>query len=139
MIVVCSCQAHSQVNTDPQPAKKPPSADKPEEANPPAKADDEKEKWSIESPPGPSAEQPIDVSEGTWITVDVHPTGCEIVFDLFGDIYVMPIGYLAAKSDWKRGRFTVNVPNDATDDLGTLTVPVKLLLGDSEPSKAPVR
>ena len=47
--------------------------------------------WSIESPPGPSFDQPVDVTEGTWMTVDVDPGGREIVFDLLGDLYVMPI------------------------------------------------
>ena len=51
----------------------------------------EEPKWSIETPPGPSSQQAIDVSEGTWISVDVHPNGKEIVFDLLGDLYVMPI------------------------------------------------
>ena len=60
----------------------------------PAGVDSEKEKepkWSIETPPGPSSQQAIDVAEGTWISVDVHPSGEEIVFDLLGDLYVMPI------------------------------------------------
>ena len=51
----------------------------------------EEPKWSIETPPGPSSQQVIDVLEGTWISVDVHPSGKEIVFDLLGDVYVMPI------------------------------------------------
>jgi imidazolonepropionase-like amidohydrolase/Tol biopolymer transport system component len=53
--------------------------------------DEKKPEWSIETPPGPSSQQAIDVSEGTWISVDVHPSGKEIVFDLLGDLYVMPI------------------------------------------------
>ena len=57
-------------------------------------ADDSKKedtKWSIEELSGPTSEQPIDVDQGTWMTVDVHPKGREIVFDLLGDLYVMPI------------------------------------------------
>ncbi len=53
------------------------------------KKDDDK--WLIESPPGKQTVQSIDVDEGTWITVDVSPDGKEIVFDLLGDLYVMPI------------------------------------------------
>ena len=48
-------------------------------------------KWSVERPSGTLSQQQIDVSEGTWISVDVHPSGKEIVFDLLGDLYVMPI------------------------------------------------
>ncbi len=54
-------------------------------------AEKKEAKWSIETPPGTSSQQVIDVSEGTWVSVDVHPSGDEIVFDLLGDLYVMPI------------------------------------------------
>ena len=47
--------------------------------------------WDVESPPGPLSEQQIDVTEGTWISLDVSPDGKQIVFDLLGDIYLMPI------------------------------------------------
>ncbi len=47
--------------------------------------------WNIDSPPGPAYEQKIDVNEGTWISLDVSPEGDEIIFDLLGDIYSMPI------------------------------------------------
>lgn len=54
---------------------------------------DEKEtpKWDIENPPGPLRDQPIDLTEGTWISLDISPDGQEIVFDLLGDLYRMPI------------------------------------------------
>ena len=56
------------------------------------KSDENADKsWSIESPPGPSSEQSIDVTEGTWITVDVSLDGQEIVFDLLGDLYTISI------------------------------------------------
>ena len=29
--------------------------------------------WNIEAAPGKVVSQPIDTTEGTWITVDVHP------------------------------------------------------------------
>jgi imidazolonepropionase-like amidohydrolase/Tol biopolymer transport system component len=51
---------------------------------------DEK-KWDVNQPPGPSREVTIEVDEGTWMSVDVSPDGREIVFDLLGDLYVIPI------------------------------------------------
>ncbi len=57
---------------------------------PDADAED-KPKWDVQTPPGPSHDISIDVTEGTWMTVDVSPDGQEIVFDLLGDLYVMPI------------------------------------------------
>ena len=58
----------------------------------PAAADaDEPAKWDVQNPPGPSRDIPIDVTRGTWMSVDVSPDGQTIVFDLLGDIYVMPI------------------------------------------------
>ena len=44
--------------------------------------------------------QPIDTTEGTWITVDVHPEGTKLVFDVLGDLYEMPI----AGADGQEGR-----------------------------------
>jgi imidazolonepropionase-like amidohydrolase/Tol biopolymer transport system component len=48
-------------------------------------------KWDVQNPPGPSRDIPIDVTRGTWMSLDVSPDGRTIVFDLLGDIYVMPV------------------------------------------------
>ena len=48
-------------------------------------------KWDVSTPRGPGRQVPIDTSSGTWISLDVSPDGREIVFDLLGDIYIMPI------------------------------------------------
>jgi imidazolonepropionase-like amidohydrolase/Tol biopolymer transport system component len=49
------------------------------------------DKWDVNNPPGPSTEVPIDVTEGTWLSLDVSPDGKEIAFDLLGDLYTIPI------------------------------------------------
>ena len=53
---------------------------------------DKPPKWDVNAPPGMTTRQvPIDVSEGSWMNVDVSPDGKTITFDLLGDIYTMPI------------------------------------------------
>src|SRR6187549_2346264 len=49
-------------------------------------------KWDVAADLGPTKKLEFDTSEGTWMNVDVSPDGQRIVFDLLGDIYVMPIG-----------------------------------------------
>jgi imidazolonepropionase-like amidohydrolase/Tol biopolymer transport system component len=56
-----------------------------------AQADDKKKKWDVSAPPMPTRQVPIDVSEGTWMDVDVSPDGRTIAFGLLGDIYTIPI------------------------------------------------
>src|SRR4051812_29559770 len=56
------------------------------------------EKWDVNNPPGPSTEVPIDVTEGTWLNLDVSPDGKEIAFDLLGDLYTIPIAGGEAKA-----------------------------------------
>ena len=51
----------------------------------------EKKKWDVNHPEGPFKDVAFTVSEGTWMNLDVSPDGKEIVFDLLGDIYSMPI------------------------------------------------
>ena len=64
------------------------------------KKEDKKEekKWDVNNPPGPSYDVPLDVTKGTWISLDVSPDGKEIVFDLLGDLYTIPFSGGEAKS-----------------------------------------
>ncbi len=63
------------------------------------KGKDDKPKWDVAAPPYAYANSiPLDVDEGTWMTLDVTPDGKEIVFDLLGDIYTMPIAGGEAKT-----------------------------------------
>lgn len=57
----------------------------------------EKKKWDVNHPEGPYKDVSFTVNEGTWMNLDVSPDGKEIVFDLLGDIYSLPIGGGTAK------------------------------------------
>ena len=48
-------------------------------------------KWDVSAQHGPSTEVQFETSEGTWMAVDVSPDGKQIVFDMLGDIYLMPV------------------------------------------------
>jgi imidazolonepropionase-like amidohydrolase/Tol biopolymer transport system component len=51
-------------------------------------------KWSINGPQWdewPTRELDITTDEGTWMNLDVSPDGRHIVFDLLGNIYIMPV------------------------------------------------
>lgn len=48
-------------------------------------------KWDVNNPGGPYKEVSFTVNEGTWMNLDVSPDGKEIVFDLLGDIYSIPV------------------------------------------------
>jgi len=55
---------------------------------------DEKPKWDVSNPYTAGwkiYEVPLNTDEGTWMSLDVSPDGSKIVFDLLGDIYIMPI------------------------------------------------
>jgi imidazolonepropionase-like amidohydrolase/Tol biopolymer transport system component len=60
-----------------------------------APAADEKsnegKKWNVEASFGPTKSVEVTTDEGTWMNLDVSSDGREIVFDLLGDIYIMPI------------------------------------------------
>ena len=48
--------------------------------------------WDVNGPMGPSSLLEITTDEGTWMSLDVHPDGDQVIFDLLGDLYLMPIG-----------------------------------------------
>lgn len=73
-----------------QDAAQPTATDAPTSDATPPRA--ETPKWDVQNPPGPARDIAINVTEGTWMSVDVSPDGRTLVFDLLGDIYVMPIG-----------------------------------------------
>ena len=49
-------------------------------------------KWDVANPTGQwnYKEVTLSTEEGTWMNLDVSPDGKQIVFDLLGDIYIMP-------------------------------------------------
>lgn len=51
----------------------------------------QEKKWDIEKYQGPTKTFNIETDEGTWMNLDVSADGKDIVFDLLGDIYSMPI------------------------------------------------
>jgi len=79
----------------PQPAPLPAGAVAP--ATEPEKKEEEK-KWDVMNPPGPSYDVDIDVTNGTWLSIDVSPDGKEIAFDLLGDLYTIPMNGGEAKA-----------------------------------------
>ena len=55
-------------------------------------------KWDVNHPPGPAQSVAIDTRSGTWMSVDVSPDGQQLVFDLLGDIYTLPLAGGEAKA-----------------------------------------
>ncbi|HUF78212.1 MAG TPA: amidohydrolase, partial [Thermoanaerobaculia bacterium] len=66
-----------------------------DEADEEGEADEEEgeaeDEWVVSEVHGPSSTVAIDVTEGTWLSVDVSPDGRTVVFDLLGDLYTVPI------------------------------------------------
>ena len=58
----------------------------------------DKKKWDVNHPPGTASTVKLDTRTGTWMTVDVSPDGKQIVFDLLGDLYLLPIAGGEAKA-----------------------------------------
>ncbi len=54
-------------------------------------AQEEGAKWDVNAAHGPTETLAFTTTEGTWMNLDVSPDGSQIVFDLLGDLYVLPI------------------------------------------------
>ncbi len=54
-------------------------------------APDKKPSWDVNKPPGPARTVTLDTRTGTWMSVDVSPDGKSLVFDLLGDLYLLPM------------------------------------------------
>lgn len=52
---------------------------------------DKEEKWDVQSPDGPKKTITIKTDTFTWPDVDVSPDGRSILFDVLGDLYLVPI------------------------------------------------
>ena len=73
--------------TNPDPATPPKPVAVADPATPPKPA-----KWDVNAPTGAVIRQvKLDVTEGSWMDLDVSPDGRTIAFTLLGDIYTMPI------------------------------------------------
>ena len=59
---------------------------------------DKKPSWNVNQPPGAAKTVTLDTRTGTWMSVDVSPDGKTVLFDLLGDLYVMPIAGGEAKA-----------------------------------------
>ncbi len=70
-------------------------AEKKEESKPEAKKTEEKKEEGL--PLKPTRKIEFTTDEGTWISLDISPDGKQIVFDLLGDLYLLPIGGGEAK------------------------------------------
>ncbi|MEK7728311.1 MAG: hypothetical protein AAB354_07835 [candidate division KSB1 bacterium] len=64
---------------------------KPDTTKPAEQKSEKKKDWDVAATHGPTKETAFTTDEGTWMNLDVSPDGAEVVFDLLGDIYSMPL------------------------------------------------
>lgn len=58
---------------------------------------EDSEEWDVTTHKGKYTDVYFTVDEGTWMNLDVSPDGKQIVFDMLGDIFIMPIAGGKAK------------------------------------------
>ncbi len=75
------------------------------------------DEWDVNNPDlGETTELTFTTDEGTWMNLDVSPNGQKIVFDLLGDIYIMPVE--GGKAELLRGGHAYEVqPRFSPDGL----------------------
>lgn len=56
-----------------------------------AKPKDGTPKWDVNQLRGPTQKVSFSTDEGTWMSVDISPDGRQLVFDMLGDLYLLPI------------------------------------------------
>ncbi|WP_462152358.1 amidohydrolase family protein [Pseudoalteromonas xiamenensis] len=54
--------------------------------------------WNVLNPPGERKTIKLDTNETTWSNLDVSPDGKHVVFDMLGDLYIIPISGGEAKA-----------------------------------------
>ena len=51
----------------------------------------DRDEWDVTQARGVTREIDFVTNEGTWMSVDIHPGGQWVVFDLLGHVYRMPV------------------------------------------------
>lgn len=67
-------------------------------ATPAESATKDAKKWDVNHAPGKAQTINLDTRSGTLMSVDVSPDGKQVVFDLLGDLYLLPIAGGEAKA-----------------------------------------
>jgi Tol biopolymer transport system component/imidazolonepropionase-like amidohydrolase len=58
---------------------------------------DSSQPWKVEDAHGPASTVAFTTEEATWLHVDVHPDGSQLVMSILGDLYLLPIAGGEAK------------------------------------------